>query len=65
MVLSRVELFNLARRELNTDYINSPLNPNRYLYSNLEHNTNNMTFEHRVVKHPTLIDKKLELNDGI
>ncbi len=60
-----VELYNLTRLELNTDYVNSPLNPNRYMYYQLEHNPENMTLEHRVVKHPTLINKRLELNDGI
>lgn len=43
----------------------SPLNVNNYLYFKQDMDPENITFEHRVIKHPTLLNKKLELNDGI
>ena len=60
-----VDLFNLTRLDLDPRYINSPLNPNRYSFYNQEFFPENMTYEQRVIKHPTNLGKRVDANDGI
>lgn len=60
-----IDTQNLTRLEINPEYINSPMNPNRYSYYFQENNPENITYEHRVIKPPTMAGKITELNDGI
>ena len=60
-----VDLLNLTHLELNSSFVNSPLNPNQYSYYNLKNNPEQMTYEHRVIKEPRQINKHLFDNDGI
>lgn len=50
--------------EINHEKTNSPTNVNRYSYYNQADNPENMTYEHRVIKEPT-ISQRTEMNDGI
>lgn len=59
-----VELFNETRMNLNMAYANSPLNPNGYSFYFQDHNPENISYEQRVIKQPTILNKRTELNDG-
>ncbi len=60
-----VDLLNLTQLELNSSYINSPLNPNQYSYYYQKYNPEQISFEQRVIKEPTQLTKHLFANDGI
>ena len=59
-----IEMENLTMLELSHDFADSPLTANQYSYYNQRDNPENITYEHRVQKQPTVF-QRTELNDGI
>lgn len=60
-----IYLYNNTELELNSSFINNPLNPNRYSYYNQKYDPEQMTYEQRVIKDPTQVSRHLFANDGI
>ena len=59
----QIQLHNMTQLELNHQYIDAPENPNRYSYYRQRYNPENISFEQRVIKEPSYINK-MEQNDG-
>ena len=61
-----VDLFNYTKLHLNTSFINSDLNPNRFSYYDMENSFEQISYEQQVLRQPSCINKnRLELNDGV
>lgn len=56
-----VELFNETKLNLHLGYYNQV---NGYAYYYQDRNPENITYEQRVIRQPTIINKRTELNDG-
>lgn len=60
-----IDLYNLTNLRINFEESNNwQINPNKYTHYELENNPDNMTYEHRIIKEPTFIERQ-QLNDGI
>lgn len=56
-----VELYNETKMHLHMGYYNQV---NGYAYYYQDRNPENITYEQRVIRQPTIINKRTELNDG-
>ena len=59
-----LETQNFTHLHLNPSQINTASNPNNHRMYTMEHNPDDIVYENRLVKAPSLIGKNHELNDG-
>ncbi len=61
-----IDLHNITNLKLNTNFVDSILNPNKFSYYEEEINVEKIIYEQQVIKAPQYFPRnRLELNDGI